>query len=244
MRNESMPGHFAIKAIAVDATTLYLETAPLDPKKVESVIVERMLPVSFAEKEGLFVDTTTMKPLIAIEKAVTIQRESVTFAPRSLWKVNLSELDRVRKEAIITLMDAIFTSEAYDLAGMVEEQEPPRQEKQEQKPRLELRLQLQLMHQLRLEQRPLLAHSLRPEVAVKVEGRLELHALLGLQQMILRMEPEELLGFAAKYFAEHGETKTKSVLIFVLAGRVKNAVPDITWKEARKLASKIASRPM
>jgi hypothetical protein len=241
MRNESMPGHFATKAIAIDETTLYVETAPLNPQEIEPTITECALPINFSKKGGTFIDKNTMRPLVTVENAVTVKHDGVTFAPRCLWKADLTKLDSGERWAAIELIDAFFDQEAFDLTGMVQENELPQRAGQRQAPRTELRLQMQLLHQLRIEQRPLLVHSLQHQQTVTVEGRLELQTLLRLQQVILHMQPEQLVEFATQYTAEHGEAKAKSLFLFVLAGHVKSAAPNLSWKHARRVAGQIAS---
>ena len=242
MRNESMPGHFAIKAIAVDEATLYVETAPLNPQEIEPTIAERALSITFSTKNGTFINGDTTRPLITIENAVIVKHDNITFAPRCLWKADLTKLDRGERQVAVELIDAFFDHEAFDLTDMVEEYEPQRRAKQKRAPRTELRLQMQLLHQLRIEQRPLLAHFLNHQQNVTAEGRLELQMLLRLQQAILHMQPEKLAEFAAQYTIEHGEAKTRNLFTFVLAGRIKGMAPNMSWKQVRSLARRIVFR--
>ena len=241
MRNDSMPGHFAIKAIAVDSTTLYIETAPLDPQEIKAIMAERALLINFSKKGGIFVDADTMRPLVTVENTITVKHDNVTFAPRCLWKADLTELDSGERWAVIELIDAFFDQEAFDLTGMMQENELPQRANQQQAPRMELRLQMQLLHQLRIEQRPLLVHSLQHHGGIAVEGRLELQTLLRLQHVILHMSPEKLVEFAVQYTIEHGVAKATSLFRFVLAGHVKSAAPNLSWKHARRVAGQIAS---
>ncbi len=77
------------------------------------------------------------------------------------------------------------------------------------------------------------------ETTVRTE---QIQALFALQRSILKMEGNELVEFLEQNLSEEGRRKTLSVFHFVLSGKVKKAKPDLSWKEARKLAWRLINK--
>ena len=240
MRNESIPGHFSVKSIAVDPTTLYIETAPLDPEKTQEVVAGWEPAIKVLASNGRsFVDVATSKTIAWVGKVVTIKHGTGKLAPRALWKIDLKMLNGKERETAIAFIDTLFTEDAFDLVGM--EQESGHWSAPAKGHQIELRLQLQLLHQLKLEQRPMLALGIAGSIAI--DTRLELQALLSLQGVILRMTPDQLESFVAEYAEKHGVRDAERMMLFVLAGRVKREAPELTWKAARRIARQLARAP-
>jgi len=82
---------------------------------------------------------------------------------------------------------------------------------------------------------------LETTVGIRPEIRLELRQILSIQQILLQMDMNQLSEFVIESLEKRGLKQTESILNFVLAGRVKNAVPHLSWPQARHLARKISS---
>lgn len=233
MNSESIPGYLAIKAIGVDKSNLYLETSPLDAKRTEEVIKDNMLPFAYDSKRKVFSDLTTHKALIHISAWGRPQEDEITLGARCLWRIPFRSLDSIRREAAVRLADSIYTAEAFEVES-IEEAEIPAPTG-----RIGLRLQLRLQQSLRLEQRPILLLGQTIKGAQRHEQRLELRQIMGLQQLILNLKPEELIDFFAKYIEEHSEKRAIQVVDFILAGKIKRLRPNLTWKQARAHARRL-----
>lgn len=245
MRWDSLPGHVGIKAIAVDRDAIYLETAPFDTERIRELIAERMLPVSYDEKRRCFVDTSTGKPLITVTIADAKVRQATRnreLAPRCMWTLPL-DVDPIRKRTMIALADLVYTDDAYRVED-VETQVPDAPVHSfAGAQRMTMQLQMELRQTLELEQRPLL--SLTTEQ--RLEQRLEIQQVLALEQRIGHMSFEELLEYANSDPSPEGQHRVLKVFVFVLAGRVKRALaatqPNMTWREARRVARTLVAHP-
>lgn len=242
MRGESIPGHLGVKAIAVDADSLYLETAPLRPAAVEEAIVERMLPLRIASEgqDTVIVDTTTEQILIRIGEPTKPAEMEEELGERCLWTIPTKDLSEVRRRAVIGIADLAFTIDAYDVAPLEVESSPVTSQAAAQ--RITLQLQVGLQMRLQMEQRPILSLRTRMSDRQVMTGRTELQQVMALNQALACMAPEQIEQFFTRYVAEHGEKKALSVAVFVLAGKVKRVRPDLTWRAARRAARKLISR--
>lgn len=90
-----------------------------------------------------------------------------------------------------------------------------------------------------MEQRPVLSLKTEIRQEQRLEMRMELQQIMALQYKILRMNEEELVDFASQDTSEKGQKKMMNIMRFVVAGRVKKAKPDLSWRDARKLAYKL-----
>lgn len=237
MRDESIPGHLAIKAIGVDENGLYIETSPLNAEKVQEVIQDLMLPFAYDAKGGTFSDTTTRQPLIRIGSPVKVPE----LGARCLWTIPLKGIKPIRWKAVIRLADALFTADAYDVEPIEQETFGPIVSEPAVK-KMSMQLQISLHQRLEIEQRPIL--SLRQELRPQMLGemRLELRKLLAIEQKILNMSPQELEEFVVRHAIEHGEERTRSILLFAIAGRIKAVAQELTWREARKISLKLVAK--
>ena len=239
MRPESLPGHLGVKAIGADDDALYLETAPLRIDKIQGIAVERMMPFGYDAENSAFIDLTTGRRLVFIGPAERPEVGGVELDPRCLWTFPFAALDDVRRRAVVELADAAFTADAYELPEEEVSVGPVTSQAAVQ--RISLKVQLNLQQRLQAEQRPVL--SLGTEMRREQVQTLELRQILAIDHAIRRMTNEDLVGFFAEYVAKHGEKQALRVAVFALAGKVKSAMPGITWREARRLARKLVHQP-
>lgn len=230
MRPDSIPGDLSIKAIGIDQNGLYVESAPLDNDRAKDIIIDELLPVIFDPGKRVFLDVHKKQILASISEVKKVEKN---LGPRCLWTVPLKEVVGVRRQSAVKLLDIFYSRGCFEAEDDNEMISAPVSQTQVQ------RLSLGLQQRLAQEQRPLLSLSTGLNVSGQLELRTELLMLLSLERRIMSMGPEELLDFVVDYVSEHGEDRTKNVLLFTLAGKIKRTMPDLTWKEARKLARKI-----
>ncbi len=238
MRAESIPGHLALKAIAVDESGLYLETSPVKAGEIRDLIVDRMLPfVARLEGETClgFDDVTTSKELVTLGPATKPEIEGLGL--RCLWTVSTAKIDSVRRHAAIQMIDAVFSVDAYHVEEMEVDAAGINSVGAAQ--RLAQTLQIGLQQKLRMEQRPVLSLSIGIKGDQIQAQTLELRQIMALNRRLLQMGPEELPRFFNDYIQRHGEKAALHVAIFAVAGKVKAARPGLSWKEARQVARKL-----
>lgn len=244
LRYESLPGIVAMKAIGVDVDGLYLETSPIPKDDLTAIIREHRLPLRISPDGGQITTSSARQLVVRIERLTTEIDKGLSEA-RELWTIPLSGLQDVHVEHVVRLADLVYTKNSYETSE-------PDEAVGEVGEHPTMRMQLGFQQQLQLSQRPLLAQrqeqeqkleqkqELRREQTQEMQlgQRLEIQQILSLQYQILRMSEEELLAFAMKDPTPAGQKRTLNVLIFVLAGRVKNLKPSLPWKEARRIARK------
>ena len=239
MRGESIPGHLALKAIAVDSDGLYIETAPMKAEEVRKAIIDRMLPFSYQADQMAFVDTTTGKKIILLSSPTKPTDGGVELGARCLCTVLTAELDEICRHAAIRMIDTVYSVDAYEVERDEGDDIGPSASRVNAQ-RVSLQIQLGLQQRLQMEQRPILSLRIRREIA-QVQT-VELRQVMALNQNLRHMKAEEMLKFFARYLAEHGEKAALQVAVFALAGKVKEARPDLNWREARKLARRLVNR--
>lgn len=227
LRDESVPGDLSIKAIAIDDNGLYLETSSIKSEDVSSLLSEEMIPLQFID--GNLVDIHKYQQIILVSKP---EKPSEEFDMRCLLSVPFKKISVKQRDTAIRMLDLMFTRNCFESEEDEIFHEPTSQK---------LRLKLGLQQKLALEQRPYL--SLLGKLSAKVELSPQLGAMLSLECKMMSMTKEELLEFILKHASQHGEERTKQLLFFALAGRIKRVAPKVlTWKQARKLAKTMASK--
>lgn len=237
MKGESVLGDMCLKAIAVDGKTLFIETSPLDADEVTRTMQEEELGVIYDPVHGLFkvgkavLIRITTRPFNAAEEGL---------APRCLWAIPWSKLSPEERELAVCVADAIYGQNAFssDIIdgddGVFASSGTPRQEQ---------RLQLDLLQQLQMEQRPVLSMEYNFETRTELQMSQELRHLLVMQHRMDNMGETEL----QKYLADAGPKMAMKTFLFVLAGRFKRALAEkgraISWREARRLARVAVSQP-
>jgi hypothetical protein len=234
MRGESIPGDLSLKAIAVDADGLYLETSQLEPKQVQDTLVEEMLPFSFDATALSFGDMHTGKELVSVSKATQPEKE---LESRCLLTVNLKDVSSVRRQLIVRLLDTLYSRGCF-----VAEMEEGGTISMPTSQKMVQRLQLGLQQKLIAEQRPLLSLKTAMHGTTRGELRMELQILLSLEHRILTMTGDELLDFLVDYVTKNGEARAENILLFTIAGKIKRTMPKLPWKEARKLARQVTAK--
>jgi hypothetical protein len=233
LRAESVPGDLSIKAIGVDKSGLYIETAPLEPGRVSGAIIEEMLPFSFDADQRIFSDVHTNAKLISFSKPV---KPETGLDARSLFTILLKDVSPVRRKSAVRLMDMLYTKSCFAPEETEDIVSAPVSMQQVQ------RLQLGLQQKLTVEQRPWLALRNKGEGTVQNELGAELRLLFTLERRLISMKPDELLDFIVEYVNKNGEERTKNILLFTIAGQIKQTMPKLTWKEARRLARQISNK--
>ncbi len=231
MRQESIPGDLAIKAIAVDKNGVYLETAPLNAEEISLVIVDEMMPISFAS-DGFFKDIHTQKILISVSKPVKPEKE---LGMRCMITALLGDLSSRQQKMSIEVLDLLYTRGCFSVEDEETVSAPTSQ-------RIVQRLELGLQQKLSAEQRPLFLLGAYAAAQGRTELRTDLLALLSLEHRILTMDGDELLDFIVEYVGKNGVERTKNILLFTIAGRIKRTMPKLTWKDARSLAKKMSAK--
>lgn len=226
MQQDSLPGDINLKAIAVDANGILLETAPLLGAKVASALWEEQLAANFRDDRFVSLNDTQIATLVPTRRKLPKQ-----VAQRQLWSIPWSKLGEHDQQLAIEVMDVVSSASAYEPVIQMADVDVS-SAVMLGKPSLDLRADLQQL--LALEQKPLLAG--------RTEQTMELQAIMSLQYRLLSMKPEELEAWTTAQLAKpDGEKRVRNIFVFVMAGRVRQAMPErkITWKQARILAKKI-----
>lgn len=71
---------------------------------------------------------------------------------------------------------------------------------------------------------------------------LQVQKIYALQSIMAKMEPEELEEQLLKDLTLDKAKKYMRILIFTIAGKIKDAKPQLTWKEARGLARRMINK--
>lgn len=229
MRNDSLPGDPVLKAIAFDKDNIYLETSDIDTKLAAEIIEDWKLDCKINSESRSVFSADGVK-VLEYGAPVTPKVEGEPIEPRIKITIPLqgTNLQGVK------LADALWSGGAFVSAEEAEIETETGPQK------IELKLNLNLRLQLKLEQRPMLL--LNTGVGVVQRGDLQLKGILAMQTRLLKMSDEELEGAVLEMSATHGEKATVRALDFILAGKVKRVAPHLTWREARQVAKKAASK--
>ncbi len=224
MRSASLPGHIAIKAIGVDRKSLFVETAQVDIEKIQRIIEEGELDITFNREKRTF-STRTGKKLVVLSGS--------SESGRTLWTVPLHHLSDDDTDLVISFIDTVSIENAFENGEEEFGSLTPGQA-----PALLLQLNLSMVQLLEQEQQPQLLAALDAalDVNVDVTVNFDITRLLRLQHIILRMSTEELVEFVTKDTSKEGQQKVLRVLHFVLSGKIKRLKSELDWKSARKIA--------
>lgn len=226
MVQDSLPGDINLKAIAADADGILLETAPLNGKKVAEALWEEKVAANFRDDRFLSLNDAELARLVPARRKLPKK-----IAPRQLWTIPWSKLSEHDQQLAVEVMDTISSADAYEqaaplsgvnlsAAGMLA------------KPSLDLRMDLRQM--LELEQRPILTGRL--------DTSLELQGIMAIQHKLLTMTQDEIEAWAAAEVQKpDGERRVRNILVFVMARRIRDAMPErkMSWKQLRAAARKI-----
>jgi hypothetical protein len=215
MAPDSLPGHLAIKAIALNAHDILLETSKIDAAEANEHLQTEGLPVVL-KQDGAWKDG---KPFIRFKFASGRGKHG---ADRCLWVIPWSKSRAADRQLMLYVADLVYNADAYQTEGVDLPTEPVTSVQGVQK--MELRLNLELQQRLDVEQRPDLSleMELRPEV------------MLAMVQRIKKMTPDELLAEAMKDPSPAGQRKFLNYIVCTLAEPVVKTNPGMTYAEARK----------
>lgn len=240
LRADSMPGDLALKAIAVTDVSLLLETAPVRPEALAQVIEDADIPLAWNSADAFtFGDRRAHACYLhRRDGKVTVDGKALRVW-RSLWTIpHKRGTTSPSVMAAVSLADRAFEDYVYDDEKMVVDALDAGNASTPRAQRREMRLELGFQQQLALEQVPVLT------LGERLEQRMELAGILGLQRKLLSMTDEQVAAWVASDPSEEGQRRAMNVLVFVLAGKIRKARPDITWKDARAAARKAVFTPV
>jgi len=219
MRFDSLPGVVSVKAIGVNSAKIFLETAGVDVKAANQVLVDKGLHPQFVvDSNGVKRDK---KPWITFRNPnKTDQKKGL--GNRLLWVMPWRSLSAADHLQLIMVPDLLYSANTF-------EQEEEESVSGARTQGMSFQILPRLRQQLLTEQRPELA--LRQEMSVGY--------MLIMDQRLRQMSEAEVLEEVAKDTSAEGQRRMLRLLVFSLAGKVKRAMrethPNMTWKEARAL---------
>jgi len=220
VRSDSLPGHVAIKAIGATEKELLLETTMIDHELANQALDE----VRYSEsKRGFFAKSG--ERLIKIMKRG--RKRKADLDERCLWLIPWPKHFAAMRCEMLMIADTIYCADAFQTAEQSMAIEAPLSVPAAMK--LSQRLELGLRQTLELEQRPELALSLD----------LQLQQLLSLERLLLSIkdDPDQMNEFlASQELTPERQKNLVNAILFTVAGMVKKGNPDLSWKEARKIA--------
>lgn len=233
LRQESVPGDLNIKAIAVDATRIYVETSLVDRNKIEDLTTtygRGLHHMNGAVRNG-------KRGRIVVSLADDNLRES-----RSLWFIWTTGIKEDSALSGIAIVDGALIEETF----VPQEQETATEVTLPTSTKVALK-QVQTMNLVQTliqEQTPQML--LRTEGQMRPEMALQMQGIFALGQNLLRMTPEERLKLALSDPSPEGQARFLRISHFALTGQVKKVTAaggsTITWATARKIAWKLINK--
>lgn len=215
MAPDSLPGHLAIKAVALSAHEILLETSKVDTDEANEHLQTEGLPVVL-KQDGAFKDGRSLIQF----KYGSVRGKRGT--DRCLWVIPWSKAKASDRQLMLYVADLVYNADAYQTEGVDLQGESVTSVQGAQ--RMELRLNMELQQRLEVEQ--------RPELSLEMELRPEI--MLAMVQRIKRMTPDELLAEAMKDPSPEGQRKFLNYIVCTLAEPVVKSNPGMTYPEARK----------
>ncbi|MFH0831139.1 MAG: hypothetical protein V1895_03705 [Parcubacteria group bacterium] len=249
MRPDSVPGYVAIKAIAVSERKLMLETAPIDWEAFRTAISEANLPFVCDGETGkvsmsMDRENRRFKPVLYISKPMQPPKPSEDgerLLPRVLWKFYIDENTPRQRQLVLQLADTAGEQDTFiELPGTVASSTIA--EASSMRP--EIRLDMRLMQTLALEQVPImcLGMELKPELQLKQELRGVM--LMQNARRLTRMKSADAYAYVQDVGRALGEDMAYRLLVYAVAGKVKEHAPGLTWKQARSIARRETDRAL
>lgn len=224
MRQASLPGDLAVKAIGIDGRALQLETALLDPSGVERALREHVVALTYDARTCTFRTVSGSRPVAT----VTTGKVPRGVSPRCLWTILWRSLAPESLQLAIRAADAVYRQSAYADDGEALTTQGAAREIG----KIDIELRLDIVQMLAHEQRPILSLGMLPTLAM------ELRPIQALERRLLTMSPEELAEYAMSDLSAAGQRRILQAFIFTLAGRIKRSMPELnlSWKRARAIA--------
>jgi len=215
LKNDFLPADANIKAIAVSTDEIQIESSPLDEEYLQNDLVN-----SF---------DTGIKYNSRSAYNVVIQQEKthiISFLKRNdrwVWFIYIRNMKK-QQDLICRIVDRIYSDQYFVNTVGLEEIVP-------QKIMPALGILQQVEQTLRLEQTPRLIMGMQTKPSIS-----QMPKIHTLQSMIMKMEPKDLEEFLLKDLSLEKAKKYMRVFIFVITRKIKDVMPNLTWKEARNLA--------
>ncbi|MBP6942798.1 MAG: hypothetical protein KBB55_02020 [Candidatus Buchananbacteria bacterium] len=238
LRPESLPGYPEICAIGIDKQALYLEAAPFSRQDFDNLVLEKSLSYRYDEAVKAIIDSTGMQ-VLTVSEPEKVKVEENDLPARCLCVLQLQNLTNGKRLDAIQLLDQMFAEGVF----VIDDAEEVVSASSAGGIGVRLEMGMYLMQVLQMIQRPILSLQQRQAMVV-VGAQVQIQQMLAFQNMILRLGPEARLAHVEKLLAEKGESAVTSMLSFVIAGRVKKARPELSWKDARRVARRMmTTRP-
>lgn len=220
LENDFLPADADIKAIAVSNKEIQIETSPLDEEYLRKDLIDGFdIKITYNSR--------------SVYNAVIQQEKThiISFIKRNdrwLWIICIRHMEEWQ-DLICQIADRIYLDGCFIDAEL--DQIAP----QEIKPGLNILQQIEQV--LKLEQKPMLIMGMREKPLMS-----QVQSIYALQSIMIQMEPEELEKLLFKDLTLGKVKKYMRIFIFVIAGKLKNAEPRLTWKEARVLARQMIDK--
>lgn len=235
---DCIPGDMAVKAVAVTEVSLMLETAPVRPEAVAEMAAREKIPLAWNRADAFVSEGGKHACYLHRRQGrVTVDGRAITVS-RALWTIPCRGKPGKATQAAVHLADQTFEQYLFEEETTISDAlSGPQPGARQAVPVREMRLDLNFQQMLSLEQVPVLCLEERQE------QRLELSAIMALQRTLLSMTEDEVMEWMARDPSPEGQRRALNVLVFVLAGRVRSAHPELTWREARATVRKLIFSP-
>ncbi|TSC52948.1 MAG: hypothetical protein CEO40_113 [Parcubacteria group bacterium LiPW_72] len=220
VENDFLPADADIKAIAVNHEEIQIETSPLDEEYLRKDLISGF-------------DTKITYNSRSVHNAVIQQEKThiISFIKRNdrwLWIICIRHMEKWQ-DLICQIADRIYLDGCFIDTEL--DQIVP------QKITSGLSIIQQIEQALTLEQKPMLIMGMREKPQMS-----QVQTIYALQSIMMKMTPEELEEQLLKDLTLDKAKKYMRILIFTIAGKLKNAEPRLTWKEARSLARRMIDK--
>lgn len=240
LKQDSLPGDLNVKAVAITESSLIFETAPVDPNEANQLAQDKKLSLRWDKAEAFKYGDHRQHACYLHRRQSSLKVDGQTVSVlRSLWTIPCKRgVTNPSVMAAVALADLVFEQGVYEEAPMIADALSTSDESASvsaASPSVSrgpnsMRLELDFQQQLVLEQVALASMSLQ------TEQRTELRYLMAMQRRLYGMNDEEILAWVTSDPSREGQRRALNVLVFAVAGKIKSAQPDISWKQARAAA--------
>lgn len=231
---DSLPGTVNVKAIGVDAKTIFVELTPFDDDR----LAETALPDGIKLNGGGLWHGRHKLAHVALASP----KVAAEHGPRALWTIPWSKLSPEDLAVTVAALDRADEAGAYveepsDVAHVAPVNSTGRM-------RMELRMDLQL--RLIQTQVPILSLSNRLENRLEIGMRLELAQLQRFETWLERNPADAIDAYLKTHPGPEGELRVAKMIEFKMARDVKNTAEasghDIDWSCARRIVRRLLKR--
>lgn len=231
---DSLPGTVNVKAIGIDAKTLFVELTPFDRERFREI----------GEPSGVRIDSRGLwrghRKLAGLD--IASSKVAAEHGPRALWTIPWPALSVENLAVVIAVLDSADVSGAYIDDPSMAADAPPAA------PVMKLTMELRMDLQLRLIQTqvPILSLGNRLENRLELGMHLELQQLQRFETWLEKNPADAIEVFLKNNPGPEGERRVAKMIEFKLARDVKNAAErtghDIDWPHARKIVRRLLKR--